>query len=125
MSDQSPYSQYPQNPYSEDNRGQQGNPPSGEPYQSSIPPTQYAPQPSGEPYQQSVPPTEYAQQPYAGSPSPYSPMPNLQGMYEAQNPYAPQAPYQVAGAPIGQPQQTNGMAIAGLVVGIVGLFICW
>jgi hypothetical protein len=111
MSDQSPYSQYnPQNPYSGDpqwpNQQQEGYPPANEPYQSSIPPTQYA-------------------QPYPSSPSPYPSQPNQPGMYGAPNPYAPQAPYPGVGVPYSQPQGGNGQAIAGLVLGIISLFICW
>jgi len=105
MSDQSPYSQYnPQNPYSGDpqwpNQQQEGYPPANEPYQSSIPPTQYA-------------------QPYPSSPSPYPSQPNQPGMYGAPNPYAPQAPY---GIPTSQPQRADGLAIAGLVLGIISMF---
>ncbi len=44
-------------------------------------------------------------------------------MYGGQSPYAPQGQYQVG--VMGQPQRTNGMAIAGLVVGIISLFFCW
>ena len=129
MSDQSPYSQYnPQNPYSGDpqwpNQQQEGYPPANEPYQSSIPPTQYAQPSSSDPYQSSIPPTQYAQ-PFPNSPSPYPSQPNQPGMYGAPNPYAPQAPYPGAGVPYTQPQRGNGQAIAGLVLGIISLFICW
>src|SRR5260370_11385530 len=103
MSDQTPSSQYPQNPYQGDPQGrtqsQQGYPPAGEPYPPSVPPTAYA-------------------QPYAGSSSPYPSMPNQPG-YRTPSPYAP---YPGVGIPLNQPQPGNGLAIARLVLGNITLF---
>lgn len=105
MSDQTPYSQYSQNPYSGDpqwpSQPQEGYPPAGEPNRSSIPPTQYA-------------------QPYAGSPSPYPSMPNQPG-YGVPNPYAP---YSGVGVTPSQLEPGRGQAVAGLVLGIIGL-LAW
>ncbi len=87
-----------QNPYQGDpqwpSQPQEGYPPAGAPNPSSIPPTQYA-------------------QPYAGSSSPYPSQPNQPG-YWAPSPYAL---YPGVGVPLNQPQQGNGLAVAGLVLG--------
>jgi len=87
---------------------QQANPPSGPygtsdgPYASQQPFTGYPPQPE----------SNYAQPGY-GSPQPPYYQPAAQGMY------------QPVGYAVPQPTQTNGPGIASLVLGIVGLFICW
>ena len=95
-----------QNPYQGDpqwpSQPQEGYPPAGAPNPSSIPPTQYA-------------------QPYAGSSSPYPSQPNQPG-YWAPSPYAP---YPGVGVPLNQPQQGNGLAVAGLVLGIISMFTWW
>ena len=106
MSDQTPNSRYSQNPYQGDpqwpSQPQEGYPPAGAPNPSFIPPTQYV-------------------QPHAGSSSPYPSQPHQPG-YWAPGPYPP---YPGAGVPLNQSQQGNGMAVAGLVLGIISMFTWW
>ncbi|MEU8079372.1 DUF4190 domain-containing protein [Catellatospora citrea] len=85
-----------------------------DPYAPPPTPNPYAPQPvSGDPY--AVPPV--SADPYAApavSGAPYSPQPT--GAYGV-----PLTPYAQGPAAPG----TNGMAIASMVLGIVGVLMCW
>lgn len=79
----------------------------------------------GQPDQQPFPPypqNPYAQQPYAQNP--YSQQPYTPNPY-SQNPYATYAPPSYPmGYPVPHPP-TSGLAIASMVLGIVGLVLCW
>ncbi|MDE6746126.1 MAG: DUF4190 domain-containing protein, partial [Oscillospiraceae bacterium] len=115
----------PQNPYQQPMQNQQGQ--GYDPYNQQ--PMQGQPMQNGQPYQQpyNVPPQngQYQQNPN-GQPyqQPYN-VPLQNGQYQqGQNPYGmPQGGYaapQGYGVPY-QPQQSTGMAVASLVLGIVSI----
>ncbi|MEU8005788.1 DUF4190 domain-containing protein [Catellatospora sp. NPDC049111] len=85
-----------------------------DPYAAPATPNPYSPPPAADPY--AAPPV--SADPYAApavSGAPYSPQPT--GAYGV-----PYTPYAAAGPAT---PGTNGMAIASMVLGIVGLLMCW
>jgi len=109
----------------DDQNNNQPQAPAGEqynPYQQQPQQPQQNGQYNPNPYQQQ--PGQYQQQPQ-GQYNPYQQQQQQQGQY---NPYQqPADPYQQQGyyAPAPVPAQKNGLAISGMVLGIVSLVFFW
>ena len=76
--------------------------------------------------------TSAASQSYGQQAEPAQPQPPYQQPYGQQaDPVQPQSPYQQPTQPYGQPcqpqmpSQSNGLGIAGFVVSLCGLVLCW
>lgn len=99
MSTPNPYDNYSQNPEWQNNEIPL-------PSQPAMPPTQYQPSPG---YQ---PPPQYQQQVYQSQPQ-----------YQQPGYYPPQGLYAPYGMPVAPADSGGGFAIAGLILGIIGIIV--
>ena len=110
MSTPNPYDNYSQNP---EWQNDQIHPPS----QPAIPPTQYQPSPANQP------PPQYQQPVYQPAPQYQQPGYYPPPQYQQPGYYQPPGVYAPFGMPVAPLDRRGGFAIAGLVLGIVGIVV--